>query len=146
MKWVVAGLLVVAMAADGQGPPQRPGDRIQGMYEVQTVGYYRGSGMAVVAGADGSRVNITLPRVEGENGEVGTLAATNLAMENGRFRGTGTLRGRSIAIWGRVDLPDGEIVKVARFSASYSERISETVVRRGRIIGHRTGGAQGPTP
>jgi hypothetical protein len=140
LPWMLTSLLTAAAAVHAQTRvPVPPPPSVVGAYEVRIGGYYTGTGTAAV----GSVVNINVPRIEGEGGETGTLVVTNLELRNGRFRGTGTIAGRTITIAGRVDPPDGRVLKTARLSATF---IISGEERGGRIIGHRIGESPPPPP
>lgn len=128
----ILGLLVtvVLMSAatwSAAGPPAHD----TGAYDVRVRGRYTGEGHAAVGAHS---VTITA-RVKDEDGNEGTLVAPNLRVQKGRFSGAGTIMGKSVTLSGRIDVPDGELVKVARLTCTYTTSDGQ----RGRAVGHRKG-------
>jgi hypothetical protein len=81
-----------------------------GTYNVNIVGFYRGSGTATV---DEASVSLKAT-VTGSDGTTGNLDAANLTLDGPYFTGTGTINGKNATIRGRLDA-----AKSSRLVASY---------------------------
>lgn len=109
-----------------------PPSHVAGSYEVTVKGSFTGKGTIAVGAKS---VTIVL-QVQNEAGAKGQLIASNLALENGRFSGKGTVLGVAMTISGRVDLPDPQgTLKVAWIQATFSTDANAG----GRIVGTRRG-------
>jgi len=132
MLWCI-GACLLAIAAGPLSPVQapQPPDLTVGAYEVTVAGHFKGKGTAAVGVGT---ITISVP-VRQQDGQSGTLVVANLPLNKGRFSGQGTVLGRPVTISGRLDPPDGKILKRARLSATFL-----TVENRGgRLSGFRTG-------
>jgi hypothetical protein len=103
-----------------------------GAYKVICGGSYEGTGTAAVGAQN---VNVVLHLTNPETGVSGTLHISNMAMDNGRFSGTGTFAGKSVTLSGRVEAPDGQVVTKARICGTFA--ISDGL--HGRFAGNRNG-------
>ncbi|MDB5326304.1 MAG: hypothetical protein JWM57_1873 [Phycisphaerales bacterium] len=100
----------------------RPGTK--GTYDVSFAGSFRGVGTATI-----TRTHVALAAdLEGNPGNGGKLVA-KLAINDGRFDGSGTVDGQSVEVSGRVDAPEGGIAKVARVAVTF--RTQDGRVARG---------------
>ena len=94
----------------GKNGKVRQGRSENGTYNVNIVGFYRGSGTATV-----EETSVSLKgTVTGSDGSVGTLDATKLDIDGPYFTGTGTINGKNATIRGRLDA-----AKSSRLVASY---------------------------
>lgn len=129
----LAALAYVALATTGTalaGPGGPAGTN--GAYKLICRGSYEGTGNAAVGA---SNVNVVLHLTNPDTGVSGTLHASNLTLDNGRFSGTGTFAGNSVTISGRVEAPDGQVVTTARIMGTFE--VSDGL--HGRFAGARNG-------
>jgi hypothetical protein len=116
-----------AIAAAAPGPPPKT----TGAYDVNVRGYYTGTGHAAVGAKS---ITITV-RVKDEAGNAGNLVVPSLRIEDGRFSGTGTIMGKPVTLSGRIDAPDGEVVKAARLTCT----LGTLDGKHARVVGSKKG-------
>ena len=108
---LVLALLMVCATADAK-PGSRPGTK--GKYDMVFYGSFKGTGQAKINPA-----HLTLDAdLTSDTGPAGKLSVPKMQVNDGRFDGTGTLGGQPVDVSGRVDAPEGGIVKVARISVT----------------------------
>ncbi|MDB5327075.1 MAG: hypothetical protein JWM57_2644 [Phycisphaerales bacterium] len=111
-----AGVLSLALlmlcATAVAKPGSRPGTK--GKYDLVFYGSFKGTGTAKINPA-----HLTLDAdLTSDTGPAGKLDVPKLQIDDGRFNGTGTLGGQPVDVSGRVDAPEGGIVKIARISVT----------------------------
>jgi hypothetical protein len=113
------------------GPPSAP-IRIRGAYNVTFAGDVRGTGLAVVSAKD-VKINATLKAASG--GAAVFSATFPLDPSGYRFKGDGTLDGKSANVSGRMDPDDGAAVpRSCRLCATFTSSTGAL----GRLVGtHR---------
>lgn len=121
--------VLMLLAGAGVARPSAAPRAIAGGYSIRIAGSYTGTGRAAVTPAT---ITVTA-RVTNESGETGTLVARNLPLTKGRFSGTGSILGVRTKVFGRLDAPDGKVVKVARLTCT----LIDTNGRGARVVGHR---------
>jgi hypothetical protein len=91
----------VLAAGPGRGP-LRANPILNGPYTIEFRGILKGTGRATVSAAN---VNVGPVQLRAADGSLVTFHAPNLRRDGYRFSGTGTARGRSVRIIGRLDPP-----------------------------------------
>ena len=134
---VLGGLLVAASgAAAAEMTVELKGTHLCCGQCVKAVGQILQKVEGVTGKCDQEAGTVTITaRVRDEDGNTGTLVAPALPITDGRFIGTGSLMGRAVKLSGRIDAPAGELVPVARITATFT--VSDG--HHGRVIGSRKG-------
>jgi hypothetical protein len=101
-----------------------------GSYKVVFAGAYEGRGNAAVGAQS---VTITGQLIDQATGTKSNFVAPNLSLTNGRFRGSGKVGQATVTVSGRIEEPDGTLVKVARILANFSTPPGAA----GRIVGEK---------
>jgi hypothetical protein len=130
--WVVL-IFSLALLAGGVGSPKAGTPRgTQGSYDLTFASCYTGTGNGVVAAKS---VTIIGHVTDVKTGASGTLVASNLALYDGRFSGTGSFSGSTVSLSGRIQAADGKLVKTPCIFCNLSTSNSEY----GRLLGQRKG-------
>ena len=122
--------VATASVVRAQGGPGTEPHHPTGNYKVSSRGDYSGEGHAAVGA---NSVNLQLQLINPETGISGNLHIPHMVVKDGRFKGTGTFAGRTVSVSGRVDAPDGRVVKKARLMGTIS--ISDGTYCR--VVGER---------
>ena len=115
LKTVVTASLVAFAVMVSARPGSAP--NTHGSYDVFFDGAYTGTGHAAVGAL---RVASITGRVtDTASGATGNFKATNLATDNGHFKGSGTVLGIPMQICGRLEPADGKTIFTSRIMCSY---------------------------
>lgn len=102
-------LAATALAVPG-GPPGS-----QGSFKVSCRGTVEGRGNAVL---NANSLMLNLHLTDPATGATGHLVVPAVAVNNGRFNGTGDYQGQPVNVCGRIEAPDGNVVSSARICGS----------------------------
>jgi hypothetical protein len=112
MKWSAAILVLLGIAltisvdARSRGKPRSR----DGSYSISIAGYFKGEGSGTVSGNQmGLQLNVVTA-----DGEKGALVAPSITLNGAHFTGSGTFRGKSVTLTGRVDAPDSDFEKAIK--------------------------------